>query len=304
MARSADPNKQATRAVRALSAIGKPRHGHRDDGKIHGLGTARQYTQIFRTAATWFNERFGVQLFHISTDQAKSYLEERSSDIGQKQLNNEHRAIELFLRHARQDSVLSIDRVHSEVPTIERSRAYTDAQIQLIGSHQSARVSLSTRIAGTAGLRAAELHTLRRFEERAPSEHRAWSREAYRGREQWSRYTVVGKGGLVREVRLPAALARELEATRLPESTTITDRGIRIQTHYDLSGGKNFSNLFSRTAQKALGWSEGAHGLRHSYAQRRIDELQAAGQSYPQALGIISQELGHFRPDITEVYLR
>ena len=74
MARSADPDKQATRAVRALSAIGKPRHGNRHDGKIHGLGTARQYTQIFRTAATWFNERFGVQLFHVSTDQARTYL--------------------------------------------------------------------------------------------------------------------------------------------------------------------------------------------------------------------------------------
>ncbi len=296
--------KQATRAVRALSAIGKPRHGHRNDGKIHGLGTARQYTQIFRTAATWFNERFGVQLFHVSADQAKHYLEERSTDIGQKQLNNEHRALELYLRDARQDSSLSIDRVHSEVPRIERSRAYTDDQIQLISSHQSPRLSLSTRLADAAGLRAAELHTLRRLEERSPSGHRSWSRESYRGREDWSRYTVVGKGGLVREVRLPSTLASELEATRLPAPKTITDRGIRIQTQYDVMGGKTFSNLFSRTTQKALGWSEGAHGLRHSYAQRRMDELQGCGQSYPQALGIVSQELGHFRPDITEVYLR
>ena len=75
MARSADPDRQATRAVRAISAFGQSRHGNRDDGKVHGLGTARQYTQIFRTAATWFNERHGVQLFHVSTDQAKQYLE-------------------------------------------------------------------------------------------------------------------------------------------------------------------------------------------------------------------------------------
>ena len=304
MARSADPDRQATRAVRAISAFGQSRHGNRDDGKVHGLGTARQYTQIFRTAATWFNERHGVQLFHISTDQAKQYLEQRSSDIGQKQLNNEHRALELYLRHAQKDDALSIDRVRSDIPTIERARAYTDEQIILIRSHQSERLSLSTQVAHLAGLRAAELHTLRRIEERAPSAHRSWSREAYRGREDWARYSVVGKGGLVREIRLPPTLARELEATRLPAPKTITDRDIRIQARYDLIGGKSFSNLFSRTAHKAMGWSEGAHGLRHTYAQRRMDELQACRLSYPQALGIVSQELGHFRPEITEVYLR
>ena len=85
---------------------------------------------------------------------------------------------------------------------------------------------------------------------------------------------------------------------------TVRDRGIRIVSHYDVIGGKSFTNLFSRGSLKTFGWSEGAHGLRHSYAQRRIDELQDAGQSYPQALGIVSQELGHFRPEITEVYLR
>lgn len=304
MARSADPDKQATRAIRALSVVGKPRHGNRDDGKIHGLGTQRQYWQIFRTAAAWFNERANVLLYNITPEQARLYLEDRSTDIGQKQLNNERKALEMYLRYARSDKSLSVDRVKSEVPVIERSRAYTDDQITLITTHQSASLSLSTRLADTAGLRAAELHTLRRFNERTPSTHRAWSKTMHLGREDWSRYTVVGKGGLIREVRLSPSLTRELEAQRLPAPKTLSDRGIRIQVQYGISGGKNFSNLFSRTAQKALGWSEGAHGLRHSYAQRRIDELQSQGQSYPQALGIISQELGHFRPDITEVYLR
>jgi len=105
-------------------------------------------------------------------------------------------------------------------------------------------------------------------------------------------------------VRLPSELSQELEATRLAEPKRITDRGIHIQAQYDVIGGKSFSNLFSRTAQKAMGWSEGAHGLRHSYAQRRMATLQVSAKSYQHALGIVSQELGHFRPDITEVYLR
>lgn len=304
MARSADPEKQAQRAIRALDAIGTPRHGNTADGKIHSRGTARLYRQVFKTAAARCNEKFKTQLYHLSIDQAKTYLDERSNDIGQKQLNNERRALEMFLRHVRGDASLTIGYVHSEIPAIEKARAYTDAQVALLASFQSPRLSLSTRIADEAGLRAAELYTLRRIEERKPSAHRSWSPDCYRGREDWVRYTVKGKGGLVREVRLSPSLARELEARRLESPKTIHDRGIKLTTRYDLSGGKNFSNRFSETALKVMGWSEGAHGLRHSYAQRRIDELQGNGCRYPQALGIVSQELGHFRPDITEVYLR
>lgn len=304
MARSADPEKQATRAVRALSAIGTPRHANKADGKIHSLGTERQYKQIFKTAAAWCNEKFRTQLYHLSVDQAKEYLDERSNDIGQKQINNERHALEMFLREVRGDSSLTIGYVRSEVPAIEKARAYTDAQVSLLASFQSPRVSLSTRIAAEAGLRAAELFTLRRIEDRKPSSHRQWSSELFRGRESWTRYTVKGKGGLVREVRLSPELSRELEARRLDSPKTIHDRGIRLTTRYDLVGGKNYSNRFSETALRVMGWSEGAHGLRHSYAQKRIDELQGNGCRYPQALGIVSQELGHFRPDITEVYLR
>ena len=53
-----------------------------------------------------------------------------------------------------------------------------------------------------------------------------------------------------------------------------------------------------------MGYSHGGHGLRHTYAQNRMYQLQGLGLSYEQALAIVSQELGHFRPDITEVYLR
>jgi hypothetical protein len=35
-----------------------------------------------------------------------------------------------------------------------------------------------------------------------------------------------------------------------------------------------------------------------------MNELQGRGMSYREALGTVSQELGHFREDITEVYLR
>lgn len=74
--------------------------------------------------------------------------------------------------------------------------------------------------------------------------------------------------------------------------------------HYEIAGGKNWSNSFSAASKRELGWSHGAHGLRHSYAQNRMDELQQQGFLYQEALEIVSQEMGHFRASITEVYLR
>ena len=119
-----------------------------------------------------------------------------------------------------------------------------------------------------------------------------------------SRYTVTGKGGLVREVSIPAELAPRLEALRLEQPRAVTDRGVFYQQHYAIAGGDAWSASVTRASQRALGWSTGAHGLRHSFAQERMRELQHAGLSRDIALETVSQEMGHFRSEITETYLR
>ncbi|MCJ7603797.1 MAG: phage replisome organizer N-terminal domain-containing protein [Desulfobulbaceae bacterium] len=57
-------------------------------------------------------------------------------------------------------------------------------------------------------------------------------------------------------------------------------------------------------SRRALGFSNGAHGLRHSYAQERMEELQCSGMNYEDAKGTVAQEVGHFAKDTTETYLR
>jgi integrase len=109
---------------------------------------------------------------------------------------------------------------------------------------------------------------------------------------------------LIREVLIPTALAQQLEAKRLTHPMKKTDREIHYRQHYDIGGGKAWSNSFSAASKRQLGWSHGAHGLRHSYAQERMAECQQRGLTYEIALGLVSQSLGHFRSDITEVYLR
>ena len=68
-------------------------------------------------------------------------------------------------------------------------------------------------------------------------------------------YTVVGKGGLVREVLLPHRLAERLEARRLDPPERVVDRGVRYLQRYDLGGGHAFSTSFSRASIEALGKS-------------------------------------------------
>ena len=197
----------------------------------------------------------------------------------------------------------SLPVIKSEHEQILRSRAYPTAQVELIIDAQTFRNSLSTELAYSAGLRAHELLTLLPITERTADKRPALNTK-FAGREG-VRYTVQGKGGLVREVLIPEHLAQQLEAVRLDEPQRITDRRIYYQQYYAINGGNRWSSSFTNASKRALGWSNGAHGVRHSYAQERMVELQViCGLSREDALETVSQEMGHFRPSITEIYLR
>ena len=91
---------------------------------------------------------------------------------------------------------------------------------------------------------------------------------------------------------------------RLDEPVRVIDRGIFYLKHYELGFGQALSQSFTRASQKILGYSNGLHGLRHSYAQERMQTLLKHQTDYESAKRIVSQELGHFRPAITNCYLR
>ena len=191
--------------------------------------------------------------------------------------------------------------VRSLKPSRKGGRAYAPHQVPMVAARQTAPNALATLIAHAAGLRAHELLTLARPAEQPPDVRPARP-EKFDGR-PGTDYTVVGKGGLVRLVRVPDDLAERLDGRRFDEPAPVTDRGIRYLSRYDIGGGEAWSRSFSRASHAALGWSRGAHGVRHGYAQQRMAELQRH-LVYDDALEVVSQELGHFRPQITEEYLR
>ena len=286
----------AEHAVQKKLALHHARHTHREDQKIHSLGTARNYTQALTRLTQWLQQNRLKDLNHLDQTTALTYLEWRGQSVSQKTLDQERQAIQLHLG-------LKLPVIASELSDTLKSRAYTPEQVDLIVSGQAEKYRLATRLAYTAGLRAHELLTLQPAAQRPASTHRVWSAQRFAGR-TGERYTMIGKGGLIREVLIPADLAQQLELKRLANPTLKADRDIRYRQYYNIGGGKAWSNSFSAASQRQLGWSHGAHGLRHSYAQERMAECQRLGLTYDTALGLVSQTLGHFRPDITEVYLR
>lgn len=295
-AKSVDPqavaNKQAANVMKQLQG-----------SVLASVGTVRNYEERLAIIAKTVNAGFQCGLRDLTVEQAHQYLTDRAAEVGQKTLDMERQALQIMMQHVTNtlspDAKLAV--VKSEQAQNLTSRAYTTQQVQMIAEAQNSKNSLSTKIAHAAGLRAHELYTLRRIEERKPDDRPALP-EKFSSRDG-VRYTVEGKGGLIREIQLPPDLSRQLEAQRLETPITVTDRGVHYLTHYDVAGGKNWSNSFSSAANRSLNWSEGAHGLRHSYAQERMHELQK-NMPYEKALEVVSQEMGHFRPEITEVYLR
>lgn len=276
--------------------MGKGRHDHRDDGRIHSVGTARNYEQALKGVAEYQKEHRLGDLRGLSVEIAQQYLADRAATVSQKTLDLDRQAIQMHLG-------VRLEVVKSEREPHLSTRSYTAAQVERIASAQSERNSLATRIAHCAGLRAHELLTIRPAEERPSSGHRDWIADRFTGR-VGERYTVEGKGGLVREVLLSRELAAQLEATRLVEPRQVIDRGVNYNQYYDLAGGRAWSQSFSSASQRELGFSNGAHGLRHSYVQERMEELQRNGICYDAAKETAAQEVGHFEKETTEAYLR
>lgn len=270
---------------------------------ISSVGTVRNYEQRLAIVARHVNDTFQCGLRDLTVKQAYEYLNDRAIEVGQKTLDMERQAIQSMMQNVTKklESDETLNVVKSEHKQILESRAYTREQVKMIASAQNERNALSTEIAHSAGLRAHELFTIKRIEERDPDERPARN-EKFSGRDG-ERYTVRGKGGLIREICIPKDLAERLEKQRLEQGKNIKDRGVNYTTFYDVAGGKNWSNSFSAASKRELNWNAGGHGLRHSYAQERMHELQTR-MNYDVAREVVSQELGHFRKEITDVYLR
>jgi len=293
------PERQAEAVVGRLVNLGALRRNPKRPASVRTVANYRDcLLQIARRIAP-----DGRELRDFTPETAVEYLRSRTADLGQKALDMHRQSLQAMLVHVsrRLPEGERLTVVRSAKPRRTGGRAYRPAQVRMVAAAQNQRNGLSTLIAHAAGLRAHELLTLARPEEQPPDRRPARA-DKFAGRPGRD-YTVIGKGGLVRTVRLPDHLAAQLEERRREEAARVTDRGIHYLSRYAVAGGTSWSVSFSAASKRALGWTAGAHGVRHAYAQERMDELQR-GLVRADALETVSQELGHFRPQITETYLR
>ena len=309
MAKFAKPAKQAASVMKLLQG-----------GHIRSVSTVRNYEQRLKQITVHLQEHRQGSLRDMTPVRALDYLRQRAETVGQKTLDMERQALQYMMQHVTHQLSpgQTLEVIKSTAPAdpkgklgqptlgrrlSEESRTYTREQVALIASRQSPHNALATEIAHASGLRAHELLTLRRIHHQPPDTRPAHDLKFSGIRENSIAYSVHGKGGLTREVRIRRDLAIRLERTRLPEARSVTDRGVRYQQFYEIGGGQPWSKSFGAAAKAVLGWSKGAHGLRHSYAQERMSTMQRQ-LTREEAKRVVSQEIGHFRSEITEVYLR
>lgn len=264
----------------------------------HAIRSVRTFHHHLNTALLVL-KRFNVRdIQYFKPKQAKQWLNERKDSVSKRTLQNEKRVLERMLAIKKPGITLALP---GHLPERQwTNRAYSPRSVEKIMARQKPHTRLSTQLCYRSGLRAQELLTLRRLDEQAPSTRRQWRDDLFKGLDG-VKYVVNGKGGLLRAVMVPHDLAEELERRRLATPKTVIDRGVKLTSYYDISGGKRFSDAFSKLSKSVLGYSRGAHGLRYDYAQNRM--FAVPGGTCEHSLGIVSQELGHFRPSITEHYL-
>ncbi|EDP98991.1 hypothetical protein [Shewanella benthica] len=293
MARFSSPAKQAASVIKSLQG-----------GVIKSVSTASNYEKCLTQVAKYIQEKKLGSLREMTPESARHYLEHRGQQVGLKTLDMERQALQRMMIHVTKQlsDTQKLPRIKSELDEALDSRAYPIHQVEMILKSQQPHNALASEISFAAGLRAHELLTLQPAEKK-PAHLRPKLETKWQGL-IGDRFTVTGKGGLTREVVIPRRLTGRLEMLKLDLPILKIDRGIYYMQHYALAGGKNWSSSFSSASKRVLGWSTGAHGLRHSYAQNRMDTLQKLGLARDLALETVSQEMGHFRPEITEVYLR
>lgn len=290
----------ARKIVSARVALGVSRHHGKKQcmDVVTSVGTSRNHRVALGGVAAWLHQKSGKHLKNLNEADAVEYLTLRSITVGQSAVDLDRQAINFHLLRDQ-----PIPYFLSATPRVLENRAYTKGEIDLLLRNCEGKLNLSIRLATNAGLRALELITIAPVGSITES-NRDWCKERFLGRENDAKFIVRGKGGLRRQVCLEPDLAAELMQQLRPIPIQVRDREVIHTSYFDLVFGANFSMQFSMLSQKVLGLSQGAHGLRHSFAQKRVRNLLCCGLEYEFALKVLSNEMGHFAVKNTLAYLR
>jgi integrase len=267
-----------------------------DHAKIVSIGTQRSFRYCVRAYLSWrAHHALRIDGLHSSAV-LEEYLADQAEVLGQKALDQHRQALQVVFG-------VRLKKFQSALWSTIQGKDLTKAELSSLLAVQSERLAFSTLLCLDSGLRASELFTIRRIDEQQPSQGRSWRSDLFIHRAPYRTYSVWGKGGLRRAIAVSIPIADRLDELRLEQPLQVFDREVKRLQHYNLVAGQSFSQLFSRSAKSSLGYAIGAHSMRHAWAKNRYAQLLQAGVRNQDALALVSQESGHFRPSITMAYL-
>ena len=303
-----DPERQVRKLLGKFLAPGKSRHKHRDEKLLHGSRTIAHYRQVLTRAARWMIDvGYPRGLEDIDAELFKKFLQQRAARLTQDGLNYESRIVRRIVPQLREAERPRVTALKEPTPRSTEDRANTPHEAQAIIDRLGPDDALSACLIANTAMRISEPPTLADPKDRPPSRHRNWSPERYEGMGPGREYTIVGKGGLIMPIWVPQHLVPAIEAKRLPVPVWEKDhRGNWFKRYFDLPGGSAFGKRYAIASKAVVGEEghKGVHGLRHMFAQIRLAYHMDQGRSYKEARRLVSQQVGHFRDQITKTYLR
>lgn len=242
-------------------------------------------------------------LNNISNQALEEYVQQ-AQEIGYSKgyISTNLSAIRFFVNQIKDSSYIKSNKElgvesRTQEDRIGPNRAWTRTQVEemyrLAINNNYSRVADVVRLAYTHGLR---LHEITRLD-------RATLLKALRKNE----LTIKGKGGLIRQVPLRNEAARK-HIRELADKTPLNSYKVFVlkneKTHEVMKEAQNFIQNYRDKVIEPGGHNITLHGLRHTYAQERYLELTEAGKGEYDAKLQISRELGHFRAEVTDIYLK
>lgn len=273
-----------------------PRTGFGDELAIRSIGSQQIFVKNLVSFARFLEVNRAGNLKCFPPDAAETYLYVRSRRIGQAQLQSDRWALQIFTGRR-------LPRFESAKPQQLKPRAYTAEQIAAVTTHQTPLYAFSTWLAAANGLRGMELITIGPLDQQ-PRDVRPVPAYLHAYLPDGVLYSVRGKGRLIRTILVALPFVDFLESRKRPAPIRVLHEGRHLTSYYDIPGGKPWAASFSQACRRTYGDTAGAHGLRHTYTQKRIDTLLGNDVPERHARKAVSVEIGHFRIDVIDVYLR
>jgi hypothetical protein len=266
---------------------------------IHSFGTRDTYLDKWQELGRFCKEEFRMRdLEKLTTDHVRQFLAYKiemgvsyshwsGNAAAFAKLENALNAYsEKFNRGTSYNFRSAVNELRSEarleLPRFTGTRNY-DNPGRLIASICDSTHQLVARIQHESGLRVAGATNI------TAGQLKGLSKDAVTGKAV-GLIDYKGKGGKAGTAQVSASTYQRLEKHIFEQGT--------LKVSVDA-----YRSSLKSSAQASGQEYNGSHGLRWNFAKERFSELQKSGIGYEKALGMVSNEMGHNRIEISEHYL-